>query len=91
MKHIMSESFIRLSGDGTSIVYSFSNGFANQAEAMYKWLRHDGFTPSWKDSTNSEGGSETCIALPVREVQRFRQLQKSNPARYGNSPQNANL
>lgn len=89
MKIIKSESFIKISGNGVSIVYSFPNGFGKEAEATYKWLNYEGFTPSWKSSTNSEGGHEDCIALPVAEIARFRQMQLSNPARYGNSPQNA--
>lgn len=67
-------------------VYEFPNGFREQAEGMYKWLRHEGFTPSWALGVREDGEYHNDIALPVKEVPALRELQKIHPARWGNHP-----
>lgn len=69
-------------------VYEWSNGFRPQAENMYGWLRHEGFSPAWDFTEKDEKGwQKTCITLPVNEVEGLRALQRSNPARFGNTPE----
>ncbi len=67
-------------------VYEFPNGFREQAEGMYKWLRHEGFTPSWALGVREDGDYHNDIALPIKEVPALRELQKIHPARWGNHP-----
>jgi hypothetical protein len=62
------------------VVYTWPSGFAKEAENMYKWLRHYGMNPSWG---NVRGG-EATIELPKDEVSALQELQKANPARFGN-------
>ena len=62
------------------VVYDIPNGFASNAEWMYKWLRHEGLNPSWG---NMSDGS-LRIELPQDEVSALQELQKENPARFGN-------
>ena len=68
---------------GNTKVYDFPNGFRAQAENMYGWLRHYGFTPSWCEGTEHEGWNGTGIAIPPGEVSQLRKLQETNPARWG--------
>lgn len=67
-------------------VYDFPNGYREQAENMYRWLRHEGFTPDW-DFGVREGTHHSGITLPSTEVDAFRAVQRGNPARFGNTPE----
>jgi len=90
MKIIETKSFIRLSSiDGQYIIATFPNGFGNQASDFFRTLSNDGFHPTWKNATDSEGNQESNITVPHSEVSRFREMQKSNTARYGNAPLNS--
>jgi len=62
------------------VVYDIPNGFASNAEWMYKWLRHEGLNPSWGDTL----GGSMKIELPKDEVPALQELQKTNPSRFGN-------
>lgn len=66
-------------------VYKFPNGFGQEAQHMYGWLMNPGeygafFDPAWG---NTQGG-EMEIQLPASQVAKLRELQQSNPARWGN-------
>ena len=63
-----------------AVAYVFPNGFAKEATRMYTWLRHYNLTPSW----GSSRGSELVIMLPENEISALVEMQKSNPARFGN-------
>lgn len=63
--------------------YDLPNGFSEQAEHMYRWLTHEGFTPQWCDSFEPGG---MAITIPENEVGQLRLFQKTNPARWGNPP-----
>jgi len=65
------------------VVYRFPNGFQNEAENTYKWLRHYNLTPSWGHGM-SGGQYQYTILLPADEVPALQQMQKHNPARFGN-------
>ncbi len=71
-------------------VYDFPSGYREQAEGMFKWLRHDGFSPEW-DFGMREGEHCSGITLPEHEVPGLRALQQSNPARWGNHPDVAKM
>lgn len=60
-------------------VYKFPNGFRPEAEKTFKWLQHYNLHPSFQWN---EG--ELLILLPQHEVGSLRQMQESNPARFGN-------
>lgn len=66
-------------------VYDFPNGYRESAENMYRWLRHEGFTPEW-DFGVREGEHRSGITIPANEVPQLRIFQKTNPARWGNHP-----
>lgn len=66
-------------------VYDFPNGFRSEAENMYGWLRHEGFSPEW-DTGERDGKHHMGITIPVHEVPQLRIFQKTNPARWGNHP-----
>lgn len=66
-------------------VYDFPNGYRPQAESMYGWLRHEGFTPDW-DFGVRDGEARSGITIPVHQVPQLRIFQKTNPARWGNHP-----
>lgn len=66
-------------------VYDFPNGFRSEAENMYGWLRHEGFSPEW-DIGERDGKHHMGITIPVHEVPQLRIFQKTNPARWGNHP-----
>lgn len=66
-------------------VYDFPNGYRSQAESMYGWLRHEGFTPDW-DFGVRDGEARSGITIPVHQVPQLRIFQKTNPARWGNHP-----
>ena len=63
-------------------VYTFPNGFANEARHTYGWLRHYNLNPAWGDCSDGS----TRIQLPESEVSCLRMMQKHNPARFGNPP-----
>ena len=67
-------------------VYDFKNGSQENAEAMYKRLRLEGLNPQW-DSGVRDGVYCYGISLPSDEVAKLHELQRSNPARWGNSPE----
>lgn len=66
-------------------VYDFPNGYRDQAENMYRWLRHEGFSPEL-DIGQRGGEYRTGIMIPANEVPQLRNLQKTYPARWGNHP-----
>lgn len=66
-------------------VYDFPNGFRSEAENMYGWLRHEGFSPEW-DTGERDGKHHMGITIPVHEVPQLRIFQKTNPARWGSHP-----
>jgi hypothetical protein len=63
-------------------VYRFPNGFMREAESTYGWLRHYNLNPQW----GTDGG-DTLIMLPEGEVSCLRMMQRANPARFGNCPE----
>ena len=63
-------------------VYTFSNSFLPNGNAMFTWLRLAGLNPSW--GPWQDGNISICLA--EEEVPSLRLLQKSNPARFGNAP-----
>lgn len=67
-------------------VYDFRNGYRKEAENIYGWLRHAGFTPEW-DLGDREGEYRYGITLPAREVSQLHELQRQHPARWGNAPE----
>ena len=66
-------------------VYDIPNGHMSSAENMYGWLRREGFSPAW-DNGVRDGEYRYGITLPVQQVPQLRELQKANPARWGNHP-----
>jgi hypothetical protein len=64
-------------------VYTFSNSFLKNGDAVYSWLRLAGLNPSWGPW---EAGN-ISICLPEEEVPCLRMMQKANPARFGNPPE----
>lgn len=66
-------------------IYDFPNGFRNNAENIFGWLRHEGFTPEW-DCGVRDGEYCYGITIPAHEVPQLRIFQKTNPARWGNHP-----
>lgn len=64
-------------------VYTFPNGFLKEAQSTYTWLRHYNLNPSW--GTCLDG--QHRIQLPAAEVPCLRMMQKADPARFGNPPQ----
>lgn len=67
----------------TRTVYTFPNGFARNAEAIYGWLRHYNLTPSWGDC--SDGSMR--IELSPSDAGCLVKMMKHNPARFGNPPE----
>lgn len=67
-------------------VYDYPNGFRREAESMYGWLRHEGFTPAW-DMGVREGEHRLGITLPASQVPQLREFQRRHPARWGNAPE----
>ncbi|KAF1702917.1 hypothetical protein [Pseudoxanthomonas kaohsiungensis] len=67
-------------------VYDFPNGFRQEAENMFGWLRYEGFTPAW-DFGIREGSYCSGITIPGREVEQLHIFQRTNPARWGNPPE----
>lgn len=67
------------------LVYDFPNGFHREAENMFGWLRHEGFSPEWNAGFR-DGEHRTGITIPSDEVPQLRIFQKTNPARWGNPP-----
>lgn len=68
-------------------VYDFPNGYRNEAENMYKWLRHAGFTPTW-DFGIRNGSHCSGITIPENEISQLKLLQRTHPARWGNEGDN---
>lgn len=71
--------------DARERVYDFPNGFRDQAENMYGWLRHEGLSPEW-DTGQRDGEYRMGITIPANAVPQLRILQKTYPARWGNPP-----
>lgn len=67
-------------------VYDIPNGYRDSAETMFRRLQHQGFTPEW-DMGQREGQFMLGITIPQNETSQLRQLQKSNPATWGNHPE----
>jgi hypothetical protein len=65
------------------VVYTFPNGFQKEAEATYGWLRHYNLTPRW--GTCADGSMR--IELSAALVPCLRMMQRHNPARFGNAPE----
>lgn len=72
-------------GVSQELVYDFGNGFREQAESMYGWLRHANLTPSW-DNGVRDGQYRYGLTLPIDQVPALRELQRAHPARWGNHP-----
>jgi hypothetical protein len=70
-------------------VYTFPNGFAQQAESMYSWLLYERFNPEWDFGKDERGWRTMIIKLPAAEVPALRELQRVRPARWGNCPEAA--
>lgn len=68
---------------GMEAVYTFTNGFTEQGDAMYRWLLQYGLHPRWRGTA----GVGLVIELPAAEVESLRLLQSSEPARFGNAPE----
>lgn len=66
--------------EGHVVAYRFPAGFRNELGHMAGWLRHYGFSPE------SAGPGFRCITLPEAQIAGLRELQRSNPARFGNPP-----
>lgn len=62
--------------------YSFPPGYRQEAEIMYRRLRGAGFSPDWKFGDDHSAS----ITLPAREMAGLTELQRSNPATWGNAP-----
>lgn len=66
-------------------VYDIPSGYRDSAETMYGRLRHQGFSPEW--DLGQRGGIQMLgITIPQGEVEALRELQKTNPATWGNHP-----
>jgi len=65
-------------------VYQFRNGFDQQAQSTFGWLRHYGLGPTFKIAKKFPFG--TRILIPSSEVACLRLMQANNPARFGNHP-----
>ena len=66
-------------------VYDIPNGYRDSAETMFRRLQHQGFTPEW-DMGERKGQFMLGITIPQNETNQLRELQKSNPATWGNHP-----
>lgn len=66
--------------EGHVIAYRFPSGFRNELDRMAGWLRYHDFTP------DSAGPGFHWITLPEAQIPALRELQRSNPARFGNPP-----
>lgn len=67
-------------------VYDIPNGYRDSAETMFRRLQHQGFTPEW-DMWERKGQFMLGInMIPQNETNQLRELQKSNPATWGNHP-----
>lgn len=66
--------------EGHVIVYRLPAGFRRELGSMAGWLRHYGFSP------DSAGPGFRWITLPEEQIAGLRDLQRSNPARFGNPP-----
>ncbi|HEX7388202.1 MAG TPA: hypothetical protein VF285_13140 [Castellaniella sp.] len=72
-------------GEPRKVVYNFFAGFRPEAESMFGWLCHEGLNPDW-DYKPVGRIARTGITLPVSQIGRLRDLQKSDPSRWGEAP-----
>lgn len=66
-------------------VYDIPSGYRDSAETMFRRLQHQGFAPQW-DTGDRDGGYKYGITIPQAEVGQLRELQKTNPATWGDHP-----
>jgi hypothetical protein len=72
-------------GEPRKVVYNFFAGFRPQAESLYSLLLREGLSPDW-DFKPVGRIARTGITLPVSQLGRLRDLQKSDPAHWGKAP-----
>lgn len=67
-------------------VYDYPNGFRETAQHMFGWLLHAGLAPEW-DMGVRDGEYRYGITLGSSDAQQLHDLQRQNPARWGNAPE----
>lgn len=75
----------RRTGEPRKVVYNFFADFRVQADSMFGLLRHEGLSPDW-DYRPVGRIARTGITLPVSQLGRLHDLQKADPARWGEAP-----
>lgn len=71
---------------GHQIVYQFGERDKEGERTMYNRLRAEGFAPRFQAGVGEAGIYERGVAVPLEQVAKLRELQRSNPAQWGNHP-----
>ena len=64
-------------------VYTFPNGFSEQATGIYAHLKYCGLNPHWRFGEDNA----VKIDLPAGEIPCLRMMQHNNQARFGHAPE----